>query len=454
MAASPRWTAAHRKDRLRGLERALRRHANALRTALYDDFRKHPDEVDLTELNPTLGELRHAIRHLEDWMRPQPVKTPMLLFAARSEIRREPKGQVLVLSPWNYPVFLTIPPLIAAVAAGNRAIVRASEKAPNASRAMAEVVADAFPPEEVGFVGGDVDVAEFLLTLPFDHIFFTGSTRVGKLVMRAAAEHLAGVTLELGGKSPAIVDETADVGAAAERIVWGKFINAGQTCVAPDYVLVHERRLAPLIKRMRHALAREYGRSEADRARNPAMCRLIDDAHYERVTRLLDESVAAGARVESGGGRDRGERYLAPTILSGVRGNMPIMDGEIFGPVLPVLTYGRLDDALEAINERAKPLALYVFSRKRRNVEKVLDRTSAGGSVVNDTVLHLANPYLPFGGIGESGVGAYHGELGCRAFSHERSVLVQRPLNLSSLLYPPYGARTRAVVALVRRFLT
>jgi aldehyde dehydrogenase (NAD+) len=454
LAELPRWNAAQRRERLRGLERALRRHAKALRTALYQDFRKHPDEVDATELNPTLSELRYALRHLARWMRPVPVKTPALLFAARSEIRHEPKGQVLILSPWNYPVFLTLPPLIAALAAGNRAILRPSEKAPATTRALGELIADAFPPEEVALVGGDVDVAEFLLTLPFDHIFFTGSSNVGKRVMRAAAEHLSGVTLELGGKSPAIVDETADVRAAAQRIVWGKFINAGQTCVAPDYVLVHERRLRPLVKQMRRALAREYGRSEADRARSPALCRLIDDAHYARLVKMLDESVTAGARIEAGGGREPAERYLAPTLLTGVNADMPIMQGEIFGPVLPLLTYARLDDALAAVNARPKPLALYVFSRKRRNVAAVLDGTSAGGSVVNDTVVHLANPNLPFGGIGESGVGAYHGEFGFRTFSHQRAILVQRRLNFGTLLYPPYGARTRAVVALVRRFLT
>jgi aldehyde dehydrogenase (NAD+) len=451
LRTQPRSTAAERRQRLRGLRAAILQRRDAVADALYADFSKHRDEVDLTEVHPVLTELKHAIANVDRWMRPVRVPTPLLLFSAHSEIRMEPKGHVLILSPWNYPFYLLMAPLIAAVSAGNRAIVRPSEKVPHTGRVMAEIVAAAFPTDEVACVGGDVDVAEALLALPFDHIFFTGSTRVGKRVMHAAAEHLSSVTLELGGKSPAIVDEHSDVAAAADRLVWGKFINAGQTCIAPDFVLVHEARAKELVERAVGALERLYGGSDEARESNDAFCRLIDQGAFDRVVDALDRSVLGGARIETGGQRNRASRYLAPTILSAVAPNAPIMAEEIFGPVLPVLSYRSLDEALALINDRPKPLALYVFSERNGTVERVLQRTSAGGTVVNNTVIHVANPDLPFGGIGPSGLGSYHGHHGFRAFSHERAVLVQHRLSVVPLLYPPYGKRTRGILQMIER---
>lgn len=453
LRTKPRSTARERKLRLRGLRAAILQHRDAVAEALYADFRKHRDEVDLTELHPVLTELKQATANLDRWMRPVRVPTPLLLFSAHSEIRMEPKGHVLILSPWNYPFYLLMAPLIAAVAAGNRAIVRPSEKVPNTGRVMAEIIRAAFPPDEVACVGGDVDVAEALLALPFDHIFFTGSTRVGKRVMHAAAEHLASVTLELGGKSPAIVDEYGDVAAAADRLVWGKLINAGQTCIAPDYVLVHETRAKEFIDRAVAALERSYGASEEARESNEAFCRLIDQGAFDRIVGALDRSVLGGARIETGGQRNRTTRYLAPTILSAVTPESPVMEEEIFGPVLPVLTYRNLDEALALVNARPKPLALYVFSNRKRTVEEVLQRTSAGGTVVNNTIIHVANPDLPFGGIGPSGLGSYHGSYGFRTFSHERAVVVQHRISVGPLLYPPYGKRTRGVLHMIERVL-
>ncbi|GAC1491059.1 MAG: aldehyde dehydrogenase family protein [Vulcanimicrobiaceae bacterium] len=449
--AQPNPPIADRRAKLERLERALRGHREALKAALYRDFRKPAAEAESTELIVTLAEIKYVRAKLASWAKPQKVATPALVFGARGELRYEPKGVVLVLAPWNYPVFLTIVPLIAAIAAGNRVILRPSEKAPATRDVLASIVAEAFVPHDVACIAGDVDTATELLRLPFDHIFFTGSTRVGKIVMRAAAEHLASVTLELGGKSPCIVDRTADVGRAADRIAWGKFVNAGQTCIAPDYVLVHESVERPLLDALRRSVARMYGESDDARKATPDYCRMIDDGHFARIDALLAATVACGARVEVGGQTDAAQRYIAPTVLAGVGPGAPIMDEEIFGPVLPVLTYATLDDALVRINARPKPLALYAFSRDERAVEKILGGTSAGGTLVNDTVLHCANHNLPFGGVGESGIGSYHGHFGFKAFSHERAVMRQTKASLAPMLEPPYTVKTRATLAMMER---
>ena len=449
--AAPNPTLSERRARLDRLELALRDKREALKTALREDFRKSFDESEFTELIVTLAELKTARANLASWMKPTTVATPLSLFGSKAEIRYEPKGVVLILSPWNYPVFLTIPPLIAALAAGNRVILRPSEKAPATRDVIAAIVAQAFEPHEVACIGGDVDRAEALLALPFDHIFFTGSTRVGKIVMRAAAEHLSSVTLELGGKSPAVVDADADVALAAKRIAWGKFMNAGQTCVAPDYVLVHASRERAFLDATAAAVTTMYGATDAARAATPDFARMIDDGHFARIAALLDETVRGGARIELGGQTDAAQRYIAPTVLSGLDFEAPIMREEIFGPVLPVIAYASLDDALARINARPKPLALYAFSKRHDVVERIIAATSAGGTLVNDTILHLANPNLPFGGIGESGVGSYHGRFGFAAFSHERAVMQQTKLSLAPQLAPPYNLKTRGLMAILER---
>ncbi len=445
--------AAERIARLERLAAAVRARRGELAAAMHADFRKHPTESELTEIQQVLAEIRHAARHLRRWMRPVRTGTPLALAGARSELRYEPRGVVLVLAPWNYPVRLLLGPLVGALAAGNSVVLRPSEKVPETGRALARVVADAFREDEVALVRGGVEVADALLSLPFDHVFFTGSTAVGRRVMRAAAEHLSTVTLELGGKSPALVDASADVRTAAERIAWGKMINAGQTCVAPDYVLVHESRAAELVAELKAAVARLYGATEEARRGCDSFCRVVDDGAFARLAGLLEASVREGARVETGGVTDAAERYVAPTVLSGATWEMPVMGEEIFGPILPVLTFGSLDEALERINARPKPLALYVFARSRPVVERVLAGTSAGGTVVNQVVLHLANPDLPFGGVGESGQGSYHGRFGFRTFSHERAVLVQGRFSAAKWLYPPYTERVRRMAERVGRML-
>ncbi len=449
--AAPNPSLESRKANLDKLERAVRARRQAIRDALYADFRKPPEETEFTEYIVTLAELKFARDKLAKWMRPERVETPLSLFGSKAEVRFEPKGVVLIVAPWNYPFQLTIAPLIAALAAGNRCIVRPSEKAPATREVIEAIIRDAFDPHEVAAVGGEVETAQALLKLPFDHIFFTGSTQIGKLVMHAAAEHLSSVTLELGGKSPAIVDLDADVPHAAARITWAKYLNGGQTCVAPDYVLVHESLERAFLDAAAADIAKMYGPTAEARERTPDFCRMIDDRHFARIEGLLDATVRGGATVEVGGQTDASQRYVAPTVLSHVGFDAPIMSEEIFGPVLPVISYRSLDDALAQINARPKPLALYAFSRNGETVERILDGTSAGGTLVNDAILHLANPYLPFGGVGESGVGSYHGYFGFKAFSHERAVMRQSRRSLAPLLAPPYTKLTRRMMAVLER---
>ena len=449
--AEPYPSAAHRKAQLERLERAILKRRGALERALLADFRKPPEETAYSELIVTLVELRHAKAKVADWMQPRPVETALSMFGSKSEVRYEPKGVVLVMAPWNYPFQLLMAPLIAALAAGCRAIVRPSEKAPATRDVMAEIVAEAFEPGEVALVGGEIDVAQQLLKYPFDHIFFTGGTAVGKVVMKAAAEHLASVTLELGGKSPCIVDFDADLDWAAKRVAFGKFYNCGQTCVAPDYALVHASVERPFLEKLKAAIAKMYGATDAERKSTPDFARIIDDGHFARVKALIDDTVRAGAVVETGGTTDAAERYVAPTVLSNVTFDAPIMREEIFGPVLPVIAFGALDDALAQINARPKPLALYVFTKASKTADRVIDATSAGGTLVNDTVLHFANPNLPAGGTGESGSGNYHGHYGFKAFSHERAVMRQSKATLAPMLAPPYSKKTRAMLGMLEK---
>jgi aldehyde dehydrogenase (NAD+) len=437
---------------LESLEAAVRGHRRELWAALARDLHRAPEESEFGDLIPTLHELRFARRNLRRWMRPQHVPTPRKLFGASSEVRHEPKGVVLVLAPWNYPVYLSLAPLAGALAAGNRAIVRPSEKAPHSAAVLAAIVREAFAPEDVALVRGEVETAQRLLELPFDHIFFTGSANVGKQVLRAAAERLTSVTLELGGKSPALVAPDADLEVAAARIAWGKFLNAGQTCVAPDYVLVHELQAQALVSGLVAAVEKMYGASEDARARSAGFARLVDEAAFDRLERLLDATLAGGARMVLGGRRNRAERYIAPTILTGLDFDAPLMSEEIFGPLLPVLTYRSLDEAIAKINRGAKPLALYVFG-SAATADAVIRRTSAGGTAVNDTIVQLANENLPFGGAGESGMGNYHGVYGFRTFSHERAIFHQAKRSALGLLYPPFGPVARVLLKLLDRYL-
>jgi aldehyde dehydrogenase (NAD+) len=443
-------TVAERRARLKRLKAAIEKHRDAINEAVRKDFGKAPEEVDITETHLVMEELGLTIRSLADWMRPEPIDAPLLLAGTSSEVRYEARGHVLVLGPFNYPFQLAVTPVLYAVAAGNVVVVKPSEKTPATSAMVRTVLADAFPEDEVAVVDGDGAVAEALLEMPWDHIFFTGSTTVGKKVMAAAAKHLSGVTLELGGKSPAVIDRSAQLEWAARTIVWGKFINAGQTCIAPDYVLVPEELRDSLVGQLKSAVTDSYG---AEPKASPDFCRIIDDRAFNRLRGAIDSAVRGGAKVAFGGESDAATRYVAPTVLVDVPPDAEVMREEIFGPVLPVLTYQTLEDAVEQIRARPHPLALYVFARKRAAREQVLEGTASGGACINTTVLHFANPELPFGGIGPSGVGNYHGRAGFRCFSHERSVLRQKGRPLSLFLAPPYQGRMNRLTVRIARWL-
>ena len=428
-----------RVRKLKELKRAIVSHREEILDAMYADFRKNRSEAELSEIQLVFTELNEAIARTPKWAKAVTVPSPIHLFGTRSEIRYQPRGVVLIMAAWNYPFALIFAPLVAAVAAGNCVMMRPSEKVPNTSRVSGKIVAEVLDPEEAVLIEGDQTSANVLLKLPFDHVFFTGSSPVGKKIMAAAATHLTSVTLELGGKSPVVVDETADIPYAAHCIVWGKFVNAGQTCVAPDYAFVHASKAAAFFVAARSALATSYGAKEDQRHASDDYCRMIDDSNTHRVQRLLEDALAAGAKIEAGGQVDSRDRYIAPTILSGVQPESPLMQNEIFGPVLPVLTYQSRDEIYQFLRSRPKPLALYIFSRASQNIEELVGSTSAGGTVVNNCLMHLLNPNLPFGGAGASGFGSYHGRFGFKAFSHERAVLVQGWPRLSHLFYPPYA---------------
>jgi aldehyde dehydrogenase (NAD+) len=420
-------TARQRIEKLRRLREALLARRDEVRAALWADYEKPVGEVDLSEIYPVAGEAKHAIRHLRRWMKPRRVRAPLALIGSRSRIVYEPKGVVLIISPWNFPINLTLGPLVSAIAAGNCAILKPSEMTPNASAWMKRFIGDLFEENEVAVIEGDAPVAENLLRKKFDHIFFTGSPAVGKIVMHAAAEHLTSVTLELGGKSPAIVDRTANLDEAAKKIAWGKSFNSGQICIAPDYVLVDESVRVPFVEKLRAAATIESGL-------------LVNDRHAARVRRLLGDS---------------GEgRKIPMTIAENVAGDGPLMREEIFGPVLPIVSYRDVDDAIRIVNEREKPLVLYLFSRKRRVIDRILRRTRAGGTVVNDTLIHFYQLNLPFGGVGQSGMGKAHGFFGFQAFSNARAVLEQ-PLRFSGiqLLYPPYTKFKQKLIDFTLKYL-
>lgn len=446
-------TASERIAKLKKLREAVFAQREEIQRAIYQDYRKNPGEVDLTEIYPTTSEITHTIKCLRSWMKPKRVKTPLALAGTRSEVRYEAKGLVLILSPWNYPFNLLMTPLVAAIAAGNCAILKPSSKVPNTSKFLKKFITDLFDESEVAIFEGSSAVSDALLELPFDHVFFTGSPRIGKAVMSAAAKHLASVTLELGGKSPVIIDQSANIPKAAERIMWGKFINAGQTCVAPDYLLIHESRLQEFVTESKKVIERRFGKTEEDRKASPDFCRLVSDGHFEGLVKVLNETVRQGAKIEIGGVSSADQRYLAPTLLSNVTESSEIMKEEIFGPILPIVGFKSLDAACKMVQEREKPLALYIFSEDSAATEKVLNQTTAGGTCINSLIIHLANPDLPFGGIGNSGMGNYHGHFGFKALSHERAVLRQGVIDSLQMFYPPYTDKVKKLIRLATKYL-
>jgi aldehyde dehydrogenase (NAD+) len=422
-----------RLEQLAKLKRFIVERENEILDALQKDVGKPSLEAFMAEVAYTGSEIDLTRKKLKTWTKPERVSTSMVAQPGRSRIHREPLGVVLIIGPWNYPFNLIMGPLVGAIAAGNCAVVKPSEVAPATSALLAERLPEYLDPSTVAVVEGGIPETTALLKEKFDHIFYTGNGAVGRIVMEAAAKHLTPVTLELGGKSPCIVDERVDLDVAARRIVWGKFYNAGQTCVAPDYILAHRRIADRLIDRMKATLREFYG---DDPKASPDYGRVVNARHHKRLMKLLDGGKSGEVAV--GGVGDEANRYLAPTILRNVPDGAPVMDDEIFGPILPVLTVDNIDAAIAFVNGRPKPLALYVFSSDGQVQEQVVERTTSGGVSVNHTWLHLAVQSLPFGGVGESGMGAYHGRHTFETFSHHKAVL-SKPTRIDpGLVYPPY----------------
>ena len=424
-----------RKKQLKQMKALLREGEDELARALQDDLGKAPIEAWATELNLVAREIDHMLSKLDSWAKPRRVHEPVVLQPAKARIIPEPLGVVLVIAPWNYPVQLQLLPMASAIAAGNAVIGKPSELAPATSAAMAKLVAKYMDDEAVAIVEGAASETQALLTERFDHIFYTGGANVARIVMEAAAKHLTPVTLELGGKSPAIVDHNVDLDGAARRIVYGKFVNTGQTCVAPDYVLVHESVEQPFIERLVANLETFYG---ADPQASKDYGKIVNERHFGRLVGLLD---AGGYSETVIGGKEEADasaRYIPPTIIRGVSPDAKVMQEEIFGPILPILPVPDVDAAISFVNAREKPLSLYVFSRDRSTANRVLRRTSSGSACINTAIVQLAVPDLPFGGVGESGMGAYHGRRGFDTFSHLKSVLEKPTKPDPPLLYPPY----------------
>lgn len=443
-------TAVQRIDKLKRLRDALLGHRSVFYEAFAYDFRKPESEVELTEFLPVIDEIRHAIRYLPRWMKPCRVAPSLTTLGTSAKVLYQPRGRCLIIGPWNYPVSTTIGPLVSAVAAGNTVILKPSELTPAVNRVVAEVLRQVFYEDEVALIQGGLDTARALLHLPFDHIFFTGSPAVGKIVMAQASQHLSSVTLELGGKSPVVVDDTADLALAARTTMWAKFVNAGQTCVAPDYLLVQRNVRDRFVALCKAALGRHLGATEEAVCASPDFARLISQRHAARVGGLIDEALDKGARAETGGSHDSANRYVAPTLLCDVPQSSAILHEEIFGPVLPILEFDEIDEAISYINGRPKPLALYVWSHDRVAVGRLVSQTSSGGVCINHSLQQFAHSGLPFGGVGQSGLGNAHGYFGFKAFSHERALLRGGPRLSAEIFFPPYTRfTTRLARALV-----
>lgn len=427
------------RDRIKKLEKLKNAleltHKQKIREALYKDFKKPFLETDLTEIYPVLGEIKFAKKNLKSWMKNQTVDTPLGLLGASSYIKYEPKGVCLIISPWNFPINLTFGPLVSAIAAGNTVIIKPSEMTPNASGVMAEIVKELFNDNEVALLEGEVEVSQELLKLPFNHIFFTGSPQVGKIVMKAASEHLTSVTLELGGKSPTIIDDSAHLETAVKRIIYGKFTNAGQTCIAPDYVLLKANLKEEFVSLFKSKIAEFYSE---DAENSESYSRIVNSKHFERLVSYIQEAKLNNSDIASGGTYNAKDNYIEPTLVFDMPKDSKLMTEEIFGPILPVKTYEHIEETVEYINSKEKPLALYIFSKSKKNVDFIMNNTRAGSGCVNHNLLQFLNHNLPFGGSNNSGIGKAHGFYGFEAFSNRRAMMKQHTLGATDFLLPPY----------------
>lgn len=442
-------SARERVAKLKQLHQAVLKYRQEIKEALFKDYRKHPSEVDLTEIYPVTSEIKHAKSHLARWMNKHRAATPISMLGSSSYIKYEPKGVVLIVSPWNFPVNLTFGPLVSAIAAGNTVILKPSEHTPHASAVMKKIIAEVFDEKEVALVEGGVNTAQALLALPFNHIFFTGAPAIGKLVMAAAAKNLTSVTLELGGKSPTIIDETANIDTAARRIAWGKYLNNGQICIAPDYIFVHQSKKDAFVKKVNDYVQKFYTENPANQE---SYARMVNHRHYQRVKGYVEDAIAKGAKVEMGGQFDDDQNYIAPTLMTNVPKDASLMTNEIFGPVLPVYEFSDVKEVVETLKSQEKPLALYIYSSKKKNINYILNNTRAGGSCINHNAVHFFNANLPFGGSNNSGIGKGNGWFGFQAFSNPRGVLKQHVPNALELLMPPYNNFKQKLIDLTIKY--
>ena len=430
-----------RKASLLRLKETIKKYEADIEKALWDDLRKSTFESYITETGFVLTEINQTIKKLKHWASPQKVKTPLFLLGSKSQIQYEPYGIVLILSPWNYPFQLLFAPLIGAIAAGNCVILKPSPASPHTTAISKKIIAEAFDPQHVTLIEADSFETDLLLQYRYDYIFYTGGVKYGKRIMEAASKHLTPVTLELGGKSPCIVDKNCDLNIAARRIVWGKFLNCGQTCVAPDYIFVHQDIKEDLIHKLKEEIVRQYGN---DPQKSPDYPRIIHSGRFYNLMLLLKQG-----KIEIGGKYNENDLYIAPTVISGITPENRIMNEEIFGPILPVMTFLNLDEAIHYINSQEKPLALYYFGKDKKSIQKILKETSSGGVCINDTITHLANPNLPFGGVGNSGMGSYHGIDSFYTFSHKRAVLATSTRINPGIKFAPYQGK----LSLLKRFM-
>ncbi len=446
------WT--ERKKRIKAFGDFLLANEHRIGLAVQKDLGKPLVEVSISEIYPVITEIKHAVENLKEWVKPELIDAPLTYLGTRAKVIYEPKGVCLIIGAWNFPINLCLGPLISCLAAGNTAILKPSELTPNTARLLSDLIREFFDEDLVTVIEGGVDVSSELLTLPFDHIFFTGSSAVGKIVMRAAAENLSSVTLELGGKSPTIIDDTANLEDAARRIAFGKFLNNGQTCIAPDYVLINESSKGKFIELLKKEVEKSFGDNGTIEVTSPNYSRIVNEKHFERVEQLIADATARGAKIAWSGPANRSERFMHPVILSHVSMDARIMEEEIFGPVLPIISYSSVDGILELINAKPKPLALYIFSSNKKFRQRILEETSAGSVCINDCVLQFTHPNLPFGGVNASGIGKSHGKYGFLAFSNEKPVLKQRSgFSMPYLLHPPYTSRVKKLVDIMMRWL-
>jgi aldehyde dehydrogenase (NAD+) len=443
--------ATERIHKLTILKEYILSHKEEICSAMYSDFKKPASEVILAELMGIKREIEHTISHLKSWMRPHSVSTPLILMGTNAHIQYESKGMCLIISPWNYPLNLAICPMIQAIAAGNSIILKPSELTPNTSSFIKKMVSTLYDTSEVAVFEGDASVSTFLLEQKFDHIFFTGSPAIGKLVMKAASNFLTSVTLELGGKSPGIIGSEVDIQASARKIAWGKFLNNGQTCIAPDYLFIHEKVYFLFLENLEIAVKEFYNSDNNGIEKSPDFARIVNKKHFLRISNLLEDALGKGAKILFGGELNEADCFISPTVLTNCTSDMQIMKEEIFGPILPILSYKNEEEIVHYLENEEKPLALYVFSKDKEFSDYILQNTTSGSSVINDCLIQFGHSGLPFGGVNNSGIGKSGGHFGFIEFSNQKAVLVQKT-NLLKMLYPPYTLKVRWILDFILKW--